>query len=176
MDSPSLLYVLWDPSWYPTPLSVPQKVCLSKVLWKSRKYNFLSYLIIIYYHIVWYMLENSHEQSSTQQNNNSSSGMGKIRWGLLREDYFWTDIKIISKIQEVEGLSWWLSRWRIFLQCRRHGFDPGSGRSLGGEHGNPLRYSCWKNPIDRWEWWAVVYGVTKSWTWLKQLRTLTQEI
>ena len=27
-------------------------------------------------------------------------------------------------------------------QCRRHGLDPGSGRSPGGGHGNPLQYSC----------------------------------
>ena len=26
---------------------------------------------------------------------------------------------------------------------------PGSGRSLGGGHGNPLQYSCLENPMDR---------------------------
>jgi len=26
---------------------------------------------------------------------------------------------------------------------------PGSGRSPGGEHGNPLQYSCLENPMDR---------------------------
>ena len=26
---------------------------------------------------------------------------------------------------------------------------PGSGRSLGEENGNPLQYSCLKNPMDR---------------------------
>ena len=26
---------------------------------------------------------------------------------------------------------------------------PGSGRSSGGAHGNPLQYSCWDNPTDR---------------------------
>ena len=26
------------------------------------------------------------------------------------------------------------------------GLIPGSGRSLGGGHGNPLQYSCWKIP------------------------------
>ena len=33
-------------------------------------------------------------------------------------------------------------------------------------NGNPVQYSCLKNPIDREAWWATVYGVTKSWTWL----------
>ena len=33
----------------------------------------------------------------------------------------------------------------------------GSGRSLGGGHGNPLQYSCLKNPMDRGAWWATVH-------------------
>ena len=41
---------------------------------------------------------------------------------------------------------------------------PGSGRSPGGEHGNPLQYSCLGNPMDRRAWWATVHGVAKSQT------------
>ena len=33
---------------------------------------------------------------------------------------------------------------------------PGSGRSPGGGHGNPLQYSCLGNPMDRGAWWATV--------------------
>ena len=33
---------------------------------------------------------------------------------------------------------------------------PGSGRSLGGGSGNPLQYSCLKNPMDRGPWQATV--------------------
>ena len=36
------------------------------------------------------------------------------------------------------------------------GLIPGSGRSPGEENGNPLQYSCQKNPIDRGVWWAIV--------------------
>ena len=43
---------------------------------------------------------------------------------------------------------------------------PGSGRSLGGGNGNPLQYSCMRNPMDRGAWGATVYGVAKSWTQL----------
>ena len=32
------------------------------------------------------------------------------------------------------------------------GLIPGSGRSPGGKHGNPLYYSCLKNPMDRIVW------------------------
>ena len=47
---------------------------------------------------------------------------------------------------------------------------PGPGRSLGG-HGNPLRYSCLGNAMDRRAWWATVHGVRKSQTHVKQLST-----
>ena len=54
-------------------------------------------------------------------------------------------------------------------RCRRPAFDPGSGRSPQGGHGNPLQYSCLENPRDGGAWWAAVYGVTQSWTQLQQL-------
>ena len=36
---------------------------------------------------------------------------------------------------------------------------PESGRSLRGENGNQLRYSCLGNPMDRGAWWAAVHRV-----------------
>ena len=33
--------------------------------------------------------------------------------------------------------------------ARDMGWIPGSGRSPGGEYGNPLQYSCLENPMDR---------------------------
>ena len=41
---------------------------------------------------------------------------------------------------------------------------PGSGRSLGGGHGNPLQYSCLENLMDREGWWPTVHGIAQSWT------------
>ena len=38
---------------------------------------------------------------------------------------------------------------------------PGSGRSPGDRNGNPVQYSCLKNPIDRGAWKATVHGVAK---------------
>ena len=35
------------------------------------------------------------------------------------------------------------------------GSIPGSGRSPGGGHGNPLQYSHLKNPMDRGAWWVT---------------------
>ena len=43
-------------------------------------------------------------------------------------------------------------------------FIPGSRRSPGGGHGNPLQYSCLENPMDREAWWAPVHGVANSQT------------
>ena len=47
------------------------------------------------------------------------------------------------------------------------GSIPGLGRSPGGGHGDPLQYSCLKNPMDRGAWRATVHAVTKSRTQLK---------
>ena len=44
-----------------------------------------------------------------------------------------------------------------------------SGRSPGEGHGNPLQYSCLKNPMDRGAWPAMGHRVTKRWTQLKWL-------
>ena len=46
------------------------------------------------------------------------------------------------------------------------GSVPGSGGSPVGGNGNPLQYSCLKNPMDRRAWPATVLRVTKSQTQL----------
>ena len=44
------------------------------------------------------------------------------------------------------------------------GSIPGSGRSPGEGHGNPLQYSCLENPMDRGAWQALVHRVVQSQT------------
>ena len=39
----------------------------------------------------------------------------------------------------------------------------------GHINGKPLQCSCLENPRDWGAWWAAIYGVAQSWTWLKQL-------
>ena len=46
------------------------------------------------------------------------------------------------------------------------GLIPGSGRSPGEGHGNPLQYSCLETFMDRAVWQATVHGVAKSQTQL----------
>ena len=45
---------------------------------------------------------------------------------------------------------------------REMGLIPGSGRSPGGGHGNPLQYSFLENPMDRGAWGVIVHGATES--------------
>ena len=47
------------------------------------------------------------------------------------------------------------------------GSIPGLGRSPGEENGNPLQHSYLENPMDRLAWWAIVPGVTESWSQLR---------
>ena len=39
---------------------------------------------------------------------------------------------------------------------------PGLGRSPGKGNGNPLQYSCLKNPMKTGAWWVTDHGVTES--------------
>jgi len=48
--------------------------------------------------------------------------------------------------------------------ARDLGLIPGWGRSSGGGKWQSIQYSCLENPMDRKAWWAIVLGVTKSWT------------
>ena len=47
---------------------------------------------------------------------------------------------------------------------RGTGSNPGSGRSLGEESGNPLLFFffCVGNPVDRGAWQPIAYGVAKE--------------
>ena len=45
---------------------------------------------------------------------------------------------------------------------------------IGEGNGNPLQCSCLENPRDSGAWWAAIYGVTQSWTQLKQLSSSIQ--
>ena len=50
--------------------------------------------------------------------------------------------------------------------ARDAGSIPGSWRSHGGGHGNPLQYSCLEDPMNRGACQATVHGVTKNQAWL----------
>ena len=56
------------------------------------------------------------------------------------------------------------------------GLIPGSGRSPGGGHGNPLQYSCLENPHGQRSLVGyIVHGVAKSLTQSELLALLLRE-
>ena len=61
----------------------------------------------------------------------------------------------------LNSLPWWLSSKESTCQCWRCKLYPWVG-NIGEGNGNPLRYSCLGNPMDRGAWWATVHGVEKA--------------
>ena len=47
---------------------------------------------------------------------------------------------------------------------------------IGEGNGNPLQCSCLENPRDGGAWWAAVYRVAQSRTWLKRLSSSSSSI
>ena len=75
--------------------------------------------------------------------------------------------------RSLEGCSpwgWWeldMTQWLHFhfsLSC------------IGEGNGNPLQCSYMENPRDGGAWWAAIYGVAQSWTWLKRLSSSSSSI
>ena len=72
---------------------------------------------------------------------------------------------IRDKIAAVTRLPLWLRGEESVCSAGEAGDAgsiPGSGRSPGGGHGNPVQYSCLENPMERGAWLAIVHGVAKS--------------
>ena len=62
------------------------------------------------------------------------------------------------------GLPRWLSGKESACNAGDAGWVPGLERSPGEGNGNPLRYSCLGNLMDRVAWWVTVCGIAKSQT------------
>ena len=88
---------------------------------------------------------------------------------------FFTPVLILFIVSERASQVVLVVRTRLPKQAdvRDTGWIPGSGRSPGGGHSNPLQYSCLENPKDRGAWWVSVHSVTQSQTWLKRQHTRT---
>ena len=65
------------------------------------------------------------------------------------------------------GIPQWLSGKESVCSAGDMGLIPGSGRSPGGCHSNPLQYSCLENLMDWGACWATGHRVAKSQAWLK---------
>ena len=69
-------------------------------------------------------------------------------------------LNIFQWLKYIHVYCWWLSGEE---SAGDTGLISRSGRSPGGENGNPLQYSCLGSPMDRGAWWATVHGVTERW-------------
>ena len=49
------------------------------------------------------------------------------------------------------------------LDIKDMGSIPGLEIAPRGGHGNPLKYSCLENPMDKGAWWAAVHRIAQSW-------------
>ena len=58
-------------------------------------------------------------------------------------------VEILRLKMQGVGLPWWLSGKESTCQCGRCRFDPWVRRAPGEGNGNPLQYSCLRNPVDR---------------------------
>ena len=77
----------------------------------------------------------------------------------------WTELRILLFILHTV-VCFWVSQVVLMVKnppanagdLRDMGSIPGSGRSPGGGHGNPLKYSSLENPMDRGAWQARPIG------------------
>ena len=80
-----------------------------------------------------------------------------IAWPLIKEFILWASqvALVVKNLPASAG------------DMRVVGSTPGSGRSPGGGHGNPLQYSCLENHTDRGACQATDHRVAQSQTRLK---------
>ena len=93
-------------------------------------------------------------------------GLAKETW---RRQWHPTPVLLPGKShgrRSLEGCSPW-GRWGSGTTEQLHFHF--SLSCIGEGNGNPLQCSCLENPRDGRAWWAVIYGVAQSRTWLKRL-------
>ena len=96
----------------------------------------------------------------------------EIMWGVVK-DKMYVAYCCCSAI--CQGLLWWFSNKESTCNAGNLGLIPGSGKSPGAGHGNPLQYSCLENPMNRGAQRATVHTVKKSWTQLKRFNVHTHK-
>ena len=82
-------------------------------------------------------------------------------------------------------LAWKSHGWRSLVGCSPWGHEESdtterlhfhfSLSCIEEGNGNPLQCSCLENPRDGGAWWAAVYGVAQSQTWLKRLSSSSMQ-
>ena len=70
-------------------------------------------------------------------------------------------------LKGVGGLLWWLSGKESACQCRRPELNLGVGKIPWWRKWHPTPVFLPREPGGQRTWWAIVHGVAKSWTRLK---------
>ena len=119
--------------------------------------------------------------------------MKSLSWG-KKSAPGWTFLPLWFRSTSVLNYTWgwWRRQWQptpVLLPGKFHGqrslvgYSPWGHKEsdrterlhflsivpFGERNGNPLQCSCLENPRDGGAWWAAVYGVAQSRTWLKRL-------
>ena len=96
-------------------------------------------------------------------------------WNQLRNTWHPTPVLLSGKShgwRNLVGGSPW-GRWGSGRTERLHFHF--SLSCTGEGNGNPLQCSCLEDPRDSGAWWAAVYGVAQSQTWLKRLSSSSKK-
>ena len=106
--------------------------------------------------------------ASTHQTVYGNSPLLAVMWTLsskLREH--WISEFLNFRLDKLTPFSFSLWAYQVTVvikslpantgDVRDTGLIPGSGRSSGGGHGNPLQHSCLENLMDRGAWRAIVH-------------------
>ena len=123
-----------------------------------------------------YFCETYHNVSKSHQVSQYSGGYSNTK--VATNNNMWTWLwKMNLSHEDHLGIPRWCSGKECACSAgvtRDTGSIPGSGRSPGGGHDNPLQYSCLENPLARGAWQAMVHRVAKRWTQLNWLHTQGQ--
>ena len=76
--------------------------------------------------------------------------------------YFTKIYPMLVKINKVRGFPGGLGGKESACNAGDPGLIPELGRSSGEGNGNPLQYSCLKNPMDRGAWQSAAHGIAES--------------
>ena len=93
---------------------------------------------------------------SRTQLSDSHFMVGEGLWGGLQDFKF----HYIANLR----LPQWFRGKESACSVKDVGFIPGLRRSPGGQHSNPLQYSCLENTMDKGVWRATVHRVAKNQT------------
>ena len=119
-----------------------------------------SWHINLHNRILWLNLKNTKLSKRTQQKRVYTILSRNQISDYLRMEFSMVGIGERKRLRKSRRKPWGMLV--MFISEASQVYIPGSGRSTRGGNGNPLQYSCRKNPMDREVWWGTVHRVANS--------------